>query len=459
METIQNQNQFNQPENQKDNSGFMQSATARVIMVGMLTLVLLLPLHYVQGIIKERSTLQENVVADVTQKWGGRVFVCGPILKVPYKGTTYVLPREEDSIKQPAKRTAYTDYLYIFPEELDVDSKVTTFEKHRNNYDTAVFNAGFKLKGSYTMPDLARHNIAPEAIDWSKASVIINTNAIKSIKGAVNAKISNVQYDFEAAAIPTEDSLATLQTTPINLGSGINRKLPFEVTISYDGSSGLAIVPIGKRTKANMAGNWPSPKFTGNYLPEKKHIANEGFTASWSISQLNRPFAQQYLSAIPKLQPYSFDVDFDIPVDEFQQNERASKYGFLVIGLTFLVFFLIQSISKINIHIFQYTMVGLALIMFYTLLISITEHSSFRLAYLIAGISVVAMIGLYSVSILKNRKFPIFIATALTALYTFIFVIIQLENYALLAGSIGLFIILGAIMYFSRKVNWNSTAV
>jgi inner membrane protein len=142
-------------------------------------------------------------------------------------------------------------------------------------------------------------------------------------------------------------------------------------------------------------------------------------------------------------------------VDEYQQNERVSKYGFLVIGLTFLIFFLIQSVSKINIHIFQYSMIGLALIMFYTLLISITEHSTFSFAYSIAGASVVAMITLYSISILKNRKFPMFIGTALTVLYSFIYVIIQMEDYALLVGSIGLFLILGAVMYFSRRIDWS----
>ena len=159
---------------------------------------------------------------------------------------------------------------------------------------------------------------------------------------------------------------------------------------------------------------------------------------------------------MPNLNEFLFGVKLIETVDEYQQNERASKYGFLVIGLTFLIFFLIQSISKISIHIFQYSMIGLALIMFYTLLISITEHSSFSLAYIIAAISVIVMIVLYSFSILKIKKFPLFIGASLTALYTFIFVIIQLENYALLVGSIGLFLILGAVMYFSRKIDWKN---
>jgi inner membrane protein len=144
-----------------------------------------------------------------------------------------------------------------------------------------------------------------------------------------------------------------------------------------------------------------------------------------------------------------------IPVDEYQKSERCAKYGFLVISLTFLIFFLIQSISKINIHPFQYLMIGLALTLFYTLLIAVSEHSNFLKAYLIAVSSVIVLITLYSKSILKTFKFPLFIGLSLTALYTFIFVIIQLENYALLVGSLGLFIILSIIMYASRKIDWN----
>jgi inner membrane protein len=218
------------------------------------------------------------------------------------------------------------------------------------------------------------------------------------------------------------------------------------------------MVPIGKITQLNMESNWASPSFTGNFLPDDKtkQISTTGFVANWKILHINRAFSQQTFDNLPDLSQYAFGVDFVIPINQYQQNERASKYGFLVIGLTFLIFFLIQSISKIKIHIFQYSMIGLALIMFYTLLISITEHSSFMKAYIIAGIAVVALITLYSVAILKNRKFPMFIAASLGSLYTFLYVIIQLENYALLVGSIGLFAILSAVMYFSRKIDWNN---
>jgi inner membrane protein len=460
METNQDLNQDQKPYQHPEpqNQSFFQSTTARVIMVGLLTLVLLIPLSYVKNLINERAVLQEGVANEMTEKWGGSVYFYGPVLKVPYKVVTETEVTDNVTKKVTVQRSAVTDYAYFFPEKLDINANAKTEPKYRNNYESAVFDAKMNFKGHYTTPDFSSQNIAPQDIDWEKASILINTNNLKSIKGAVNINFNGKQYAFEPVARENEaDTLARLETPAIDLREGFEGTMPFNLSISYDGSKQLGIVPIGKLTETTMASNWASPSFGGNFLPENKTVTQSGFTANWKISHLNRPFVQQYFTALPNLEHYAFNVDFLIPVDQYQQNERASKYGFLVIGLTFLIFFLIQSISKINIHIFQYGMVGLALIMFYTLLISITEHSSFRLAYCIAGISVVLMIGLYSVSILKNKKFPLFIAMSLTALYSFIYIIIQLESYALLAGSIGLFCILGAVMYVSRTIDWNNT--
>lgn len=460
METNQNQNE-GQPQHQytePENNSFLQSTTARVIMVGLLTLVLLIPLQYVKSLINERAALQEGVANEMTQKWGSSVYFYGPVLKVPYKIVTETEVTDQVTKKVTVQRSVVTDYAFFFPEKLDVNANARTEPKYRNNYESAVFDAKMNFKGHYPTPDFSSQSIAPGDIEWEKASILINTNNLKSIKGAVNISFNGKQYAFEPVARENEtDTVATLETQAINLRDAFTGAMPFDLTVSYDGSKQLGIVPIGKLTETKMTSNWATPSFGGNFLPENKTVNNNGFTANWKVSHLNRPFVQQYFTALPDLERYAFDVSFLIPVDEYQQNDRASKYGFLVIGLTFLIFFLIQTISKINIHIFQYGMVGLALIMFYTLLISITEHSTFKLAYLIAGISVVIMIGTYSISILKNKKFPLFIAASLTALYSFIYIIIQLESYALLAGSIGLFLILGAVMYVSRTIDWNNT--
>lgn len=439
--------------------GFLQSSTAKIMMVGLLTLVLLIPLQLVKSLIWERSERQKEVVANINEKWGGSVYFYGPILKVPYTVYEEIKLTDSKTKEVTIKRTPSTEYAYFFPDQLNAKVNVKTEEKKYANYGSVVYASDMAFKGSYSLPDFSSRNIPAENIQWSKAAVIIQTNNIKGIKGGVVLNLNGQKHSFEPAAQGNGyDTIASLETKPFDLHQALaSGSKPFTLNVSYNGSQQLKIVPIGKLTEASMASNWPSPSFNGNFLPEKKKITADGFTSQWSVSYLNRPFTQHHFKVLPDLSQYSFNVDFPIPVDEYQQNERASKYGFLVIGLTFLIFFLIQSVSKINIHIFQYTMIGLALIMFYTLLIAITEHSSFRLAYIIAGSSVVIMITWYSYSILKNVKFPMLIAGSLSALYAFIYVIIQLEDYALLAGSIGLFLILGAVMHFSRKVDWSTT--
>lgn len=455
MET--NHNLHTSPINQPDNNpGFFQSSTAKILMVGLLTLVLLIPLQYVKSLIFERAERQKEVISEINYKWGENVYMYGPILKVPYTSYSEVKTVDSATRKVIVQQSAETKFAYFFPDKLNADINVNTQQKNRSNYQSVVYTSTMAFNGNYPLPNFSKHSIADGNIQWDKASIVVKTNNIKSITGAVTITIGGKKYAFEPAAEESDkDSVSSLETPLFNVKDlFIANNAGFDLKINYKGSEQIKIVPIGKMTTAKMKSNWPSPSFDGNFLPESSIITKEGFTADWKVSHLNRAFGQQHFGSIPSLQPYTFDVKFLIPVDQYQQNERAAKYGFLVIGLTFLVFFLIQTVSKISIHIFQYGMIGLALVMFYTLLISITEHSSFRLAYIIAGLSVVVMISLYSVSILKNIKFPAFIAIALSALYSFIYVIIQLENYALLVGSIGLFAILGAVMYFSRKIEW-----
>jgi inner membrane protein len=335
---------------------------------------------------------------------------------------------------------------------------------NRNNYKSVVYSSKMEFNGNYIQPDFKIKNIADENIQWDKATFIIKTTNLKSIKNEVKISFGENQFTFEPVYNSNSNQSETLnvdalETNIFNLKNLLSKgKSNFKFNINYNGSNQIKMVPIGKTTTVSMKSNWASPSFTGNFLPDDKtkNITTNGFSSDWKILHINRAFSQQYFDNLPELSQYAFGVDFVIPVNQYQQNERASKYGFLVIGLTFLIFFLIQSISKIKIHIFNYSMIGLALIMFYTLLISITEHSSFFKAYIISAISVILLISLYSIAILNNKKFPLFIAASLTSLYTFIYIIIQLENYALLVGSIGLFVILAAVMYFSRKIDWNS---
>ncbi len=433
---------------------FYQTTTAKIIMVGLLALFLLIPLAYVQSLIEERADRKKDVVQEVTKSWGTDVHIYGPILRIPYlvyEQTTLLNPATN---KQEISTTKSTAYAYFFPKKLELKSKIQNDNSlKRGLYNVVVFSTDINCAGTFSTPNFKKLQIDEANVLWNQATILVKTTNLKSSKGNLNLKVNETNLTFESKE-NTDKYFDDLESDVFDLTE--NKNLKFQFQMKYNGSNSVKFVPIGKNTNVSIDSDWQNPSFEGNFSANtnSKSITKEGFHVEWNVSQVNRPFSQEYAEFLPQLNEYLFGVKLIETVDEYQQNERASKYGFLMIGLTFLIFFLIQTISKISIHIFQYGMIGLALVLFYTLLISITEHSSFKIAYGIATFAVIVMLFLYTLSILKSRKFSIFIALALASLYSFIYVIIQLENYALLVGSVGLFLILGIVMYFSRKIDW-----
>lgn len=447
---MENQNE------KKEEVVFFQSTTAKLMMVGALTIVLLLPLAFVQDLISERNQRKTEIMDEVSTIWGKDIMFYGPILKVPYKSNVSTKIINEKTGAITLQNDSKTNYAYFFPNELNNKTNVLKNEKlKRGIYSPIVFNANLNFEGNFSNLDFAKMGISEENIDWDKASIIIKTTNLKSIKSELLIQLNGQKLLFEPTNNNEEYSIISTQSFNYN-ALAKNQLLDFKFSINYNGSNSLKFIPIGKTTSVSIDSDWESPSFEGSFAATDatKKISDSGFHADWKILAINRTFSQQYNNTLPNLDDYLFGVKLIQTVDEYQQNERASKYGFLVIGLTFLLFYLIQTISKINIHIFQYSMIGIALILFYTLLIAITEHSSFSLAYSLSSIAVIALITSYSVSILQNKKFPVLIGSSLVVLYSFIFVIIQLEDYALLVGSIGLFFILATVMYFSRKIEW-----
>ena len=439
------------------------SITARMLMIGILIIVLLIPLSYIESLITERSTRQESVVNEINDKWGNEVLFYGPILKIPYKTYSEKIIYSNSGKDNRTEKIEHINFAYFFPEKFDMNAIINPEEKKRGIYKTSVYKGKIKIKGTYEKPDFSSISVQDKDILWGKSTIIIKTSNLKGINNQVSINLQNKKFDFQpkykktTTTIYDEIILNKLETSHLKKEVlPIKKNIEFSIEFSISGSKQITMIPIGKETNLTIKSNWKTANFIGNFLPSNSDkITKNGFNAIWKINHINRLFSQEYFKSLPNLKKFAFGVNFMIPVDEYQKSERSAKYGFLVISLTFLIFFLIQSISKINIHPFQYLMIGLALTMFYTLLISISEHSNFLKAYLIAGISVILLITLYSKSILKTFKFPIFIGISLTALYSFIFIIIQLENYALLVGSVGLFVILSIIMYLSRKIDWN----
>lgn len=430
------------------------SITAKMLVVGFLLLVLLIPLLFVQNLIVERAHRQKEVVDEINEKWGNEIVLSGPILQIPYKSFKENRIYSSDG-KYTTTQESVINKAYFFPEFLEINANADTKPLHRSIFESVVFNADIKVKGSFPVIDFSETEILPENVLWDKVIILVKTSNLKGIRNTLKVNFGPKQLNM----LPryADEYLNTLESKPIsNFSEFKNTPVSFSFDMNVNGSDALKFIPIGKETIAHMKSNWDSPSFIGEFLPEdgSREIDKNGFKASWKILQINRQFEQSFFGDLPDLTKFAFGTQLIVAVDEYQKSERVAKYGFLVIGLTFLVFFLIQLISKVYIHPFQYVMVGLALVMFYTLLISISEHSSFFKAYIIAALSVLGLITLYSRSILKGMKFPLLICLSLATLYGYIFIIIQLENYALITGSIGLFLILATIMFVSKKIDW-----
>ncbi len=433
------------------------SITARMLVVGFLLLILLIPLEFVKSLINERAYRQEEVVREINEKWGNEVLLSGPIVKIPYKVISEEKIFNEKNNSYYTKTKESVENAYFFPDKLNITSQVDTKPLNRSIYESVVYSAEIDVKGNFPKIDFSNTDIADEDILWEKATVLLKTSNLKGIKTTPIVNLASETLSMTPQY--STEYLNTIQSNYIGNAKEIFAvPLSFSFNLKINGSESLKFLPIGKETDAIMKSNWHSPSFDGNFLPEdtNKEISKDGFNANWRILQINRQFEQSFFGHLPDLSASAFGTKLIIPVDEYQKSERTAKYGFMVIGLTLLVFLLIQLVSKIYILPFQYVMIGLALVMFYTLLISISEHSNFFMAYAIAAFSVLALITVYSRAILKGFKFPLLICASLASLYGFIYVIIQLENYALLVGSIGLFLILAVIMFASRRIDWSN---
>ena len=452
------------------------TTTLKIIVVGILTLLLLIPLSMISSLIYERLDTKRNAELEITSKWSGEQIITGPCIVIPYT----------QEIKQKDKQELVRKNLLLLPNEMNVTVDAKVEKRKRGIYDVSLYSSELLLTGTLNMDEIAKTGIKPEDMQLNQARVIMGISDLKGIREGVVMQLGAQNYDFEPG-IPVEnlytdtDPIAgksfyerDLQVTSPNLSTGIfsaglNVKidsiamkdlaqgtLPFTINLYLNGSQGLFIVPIGKTTTAKVESDWPTPSFGGDFLPANHNVTDEGFTANWKIIDLNRSFGQtvnaENATAINQMASSAFGVKFIQSVDQYQQNERSAKYAILIILLTFVVVFFIEVLKKKAVNPFQYLLIGLALVLFYSLLLSLSEIWGFNLAYIVAAVMTTVLIVVHMSSILKNRNLGLFIGALLTFLYLFVFILIQMESYALLVGSIGLFCILAVIMYFSKKL-------
>ncbi|MEO9477795.1 MAG: cell envelope integrity protein CreD [Cyclobacteriaceae bacterium] len=427
------------------NNWIKHSVTLKLISITILILLLLIPSSMIKSVISEREMLNHDATQEVSSKWANRQFINGPILSVPL---IYEMENE-------GKKTDILKYLHVLPEVLDIKGVIDPERLKRGIYEVVVYKSNLKVNGSFVInPKIDQNNL--KKIKWEDAFLTLEISDLRGIENDIILDWDKTKLKAEPGSRIGDFIQSGVTFNLPDLTGGLNKTIPFRFDLNLQGSQNMSFVPIGSTTTVSLNSPWTAPSFNGNFLPRNRDVSESGFSSGWKVLQLNRNFPQSWTGNRHggSMDKSAFGVDLLLPLDDYQKSMRSAKYALMTIALTFLIFFLVEVLNGRKIHPFQYTLVGVALCLFYTLLISISEHSNFNLAYFISAVVTVLSISLYSLSVFKSKKLTSLLVATLSGIYGFLFVTLQLADYALLMGSIGLSIILGATMYFTRNINW-----
>ena len=419
---------------------------AIIIFIGLL---LLIPAQMIRGLVYEREARQQEAITEVSSKWGQQQTLSGPFITIPF--IKYV--KETDKKNGTEKVIQVRDFIHILPSELKINGNMKPERRNRGIYDIVVYNSKINLSGKFPKINLKEFDVPASNIQFDKAHLTMGITDLRGIEEQVQLNWNSQKYLFNPGVVST-DIIGSGINSPISINGNDSSNYSFSFDLDIKGSQFLYFTPVGKITDVNISSSWKNPSFTGAFLPDSRNVSDTGFTAHWNILHLNRNYPQSWTGNKYMTGESVFGIDLLLPVDNYQKTTRAIKYAILFICFTFLVFFFIEVLNRVFIHPVQYILVGIALIVFFTLLLSVSEHLSFNIAYILSAIATLMLIALYIKAILKNTKLTILISSILFLLYLFIFIIIQLQDYALLIGSIGIFLILALVMYYSRKIDW-----
>lgn len=422
------------------------SPTFKILTVLIITLILLIPTYKIEALIGERQGLEQNVISEINSKWGAEQSLTGPILTIPYT-------QKENAGTLNEK--VNTKYLNILPEKLDVMGELNPKIKKRSIYKAILYSSEISLSGSFDLRKIKDLKIDTADIQWTKATLSFGISDPRGISGIGKIQFNDKEMETEPG-LPKSIQLENGFYGYVNIDSN-REKFPFSASYSLKGSSGIHILPLGKTTTVELNSTWKDPSFSGAFLPESHTINADGFVANWKVLDYNRSFGQIWNDDFPNISKWQFGVDLIEPVNIYQKTERSIKYAFMIIALTFTFFFFFEILQKLRIHPIQYTIVGFALLIFYLLLIALSEQMSFSIAFIISALATIVIVGYYFYFISKSLKVTFVFTLIFSFIYAFIFVILNAEAYSLLIGSIGLFLLIAIIMHFSRNVDWYQT--
>jgi len=429
----------------------------KFLAIGTLMLLLLIPIGMIGSSIDERKSYSEQVVQDIARSSSYSQCVVGPVLVVPYSKIerTWVVNNNNEKVLE---EHTVKGRLHFLPDELHISGNLKTELRQRGIYKARLYHADHQLTGNYVLPE--NFGIKENIRDYTFENpfVAIGISDIRGIKNALKLTFDQSVYTFEPGS--------ELKI----LGDGVHASLPlsalvqkqrlsFSLPLNIQGTEQLKFAPIGKETHVELHSDWPHPHFMGDFLPVERSINEKGFDARWQMSYFSTNFSEYYYSCVKSNQcaEYTnrqFGVSLLEPINSYVRSDRAIKYALLFIALTFASFFLFEVLKRLQIHPVQYGLVGLSLAFFYLLLLSLSEHIEFIFAYVISSIACVALIGVYVSHVLQSALRGFGFSLGLTVLYSLLYGLLSAEDYALLMGSLLLFVLLSIFMLLTRKVDW-----
>lgn len=430
------------------------SLTFRGASVAVLALLMLVPIDMVRGVINERYASYESVVQQAGAEWGGEQTVIGPILLIPVTdrwSTLETVQSETGDARQIRREETRDDVVAVLPETLRIEASLDAERRQRGIYEAMVYTSPVTLKGRFTSPDVAAPPGRTRDVHWADASLAVGVSAPVGIHSVEAPTISGGARAAEPGSLLA--SMPQGMHWRLSDAKALANDGEFSIEMALHGSAQILFAPLGATTRARIASKWPHPGFIG-VMPTQRTVDADGFSASWSVSSLSRSYPQTFMqsSAPQSLNDVGLGVRLVQPVFLYSLNDRAVKYAVLFITLTFVTLLVFELVTDARVHYVQYALIGAALTMFYLLLLALSEHAGFGAAYAVAASTVVLMITSYVAAALGRWQRAVLVGAMQTVTYAVLYVILQLEDYALITGTVALLVALAALMYFTRTL-------
>ncbi|WP_025122077.1 MULTISPECIES: cell envelope integrity protein CreD [unclassified Serratia (in: enterobacteria)] len=417
-----------------------------------LMILMMIPVGQLMDVVQERSGYRQSVVGQVSESTSRAQRILGPLIVIPY-----TLREEKKNEKGEISIEINRYQRFVLPESLVVNGKPNVEVRKLGIYQTQVYQGPLDFQVKFAQPDL--DDLQHSNITVGQPFLVVSLSDSRGIKSISALNGIQQQAKFEPGTLV--NGLSQGIHAPLALASLQKEGLTADFTLNLAGTSSLSLVPVGRSSELLLQSNWPHPNFLGNFLPDERKVTDRGFSArwrsTWFANNINSAF--MYDNGIMEEEKLpTFTTSLIEPVDHYQLTERAVKYAVLFLGLTFMAFFLFETLTGLRVHPIQYLLVGAALVLFYLILLAFSEHLGFDVAYLLASVACSGLIAFYLSAVLRGIKRGMLFAASLLLLYGILYMLLQSEDNALVLGSVLLFGILAGIMLLTRKLDWYQVA-